>query len=140
MIIIHFHLGECLPNSLFSPNSPFLSKSPVSKGIPLPSHLNFCSELWRMFAIFVIYAKLAIFVKIASLKGPLRYLISIFSWTLVLSKGTPLPSYSPFSAQSSLSKGPFVISFEFFPKLADVRNICHFRQNRHSQSGAFATS
>ena len=153
MIILHFHLGECLPNSLFSPNSPFLSKSPVSKGIPLPSHLNFCSELWRMFAIFVIYAKLAIFVKIAISfqfflrlwyfpRGPLCHLIRHFrhnphfqraplSYHLNFSQNWRMFAiFAIFAKIATLKVEPLPRHRNIRQTLARVRHFCHFRQIR----------
>ena len=96
------NFGECSPYSSFTPNWPYSSRSPVSKG-HFAISFQFFLRLWYF------------------QRGPLCHLIRHFR-------------------HNPLSKGPFVISFEFFPKLADVRSICHFRQNRHSQSGAFATS
>ena len=86
-----------------------------------------------MFAIFVIYANLTIFVKIATL---MSHFVILFEFLL-----TPWRMFAKFaiftkfsiSVQIATFKGnAFAIASELlFRILANVRHICHLRQIRH---------
>ena len=104
--------------------------------MPLPSHLNFCSEFWRMFAIFVIYAKFVILSRSPLLKG--HFAISFQLFLRLWRTFAIFVIYVKFAIFVKIVtlQGPLCHLISIFPyTLVNFRYFQYFRQNRYVQRG-----
>lgn len=95
-----------------------LKKKKNSHRVPLSSGFDVLLTLWQIFAIFKVFAKFAVSVKIATIKGDHDHVIWLWG-TICPLIGTfaNLGKSLPFVLFSSILKDPFAISFDFLIRL-----------------------